>query len=463
MSEIFIKVKKSDIFPQAKQFKMNEGENRLGRKEDENDIVLADKNVSRKHSLIHVNKNEVKIEDAGSGNGTFLNGKKIKEAVSLKNGDIIKIGDTDFEVIMPGIKIEPKSLEQEKSKSDKSKKRKSFLVEIIILILVVLSLPLLVSKLSVKNNSNSLDLISPSSCSLSYMLLEHGLKFNHPPKWTRIKKVERHVFGFTYFKNTLLLFGTKYQGKDVTLVVDILDGLPSKISLDEVVDSKNEKYPRYLAHGTKYLSSKRVDINGKKAILCESEVFNLSKNLKSLEAYFVENNRRILVIAFTDAEIFSTFQPLFMHMIGSFKIDEWERPLKKPENVRLEVTRLMKSAQSLVERSSVQESNLYLGLKNFEDALILLNIYDYRDEDTLRADIIKIFKNSNEILNTKHKDLKFKIEKGQKLKQGDMVYEAAKEIINLIPDPEDQRHQDALKYYNKLKGSYSERFSDRKK
>jgi pSer/pThr/pTyr-binding forkhead associated (FHA) protein len=62
----------------------------IGRLPD-NDIVIDNLGVSRKHAVIHSWKNGYHVKDLGSKNSTFLNGEKVDNA-ELKNGDVITIG-----------------------------------------------------------------------------------------------------------------------------------------------------------------------------------------------------------------------------------------------------------------------------------------------------------------------------------------------------------------------------------
>lgn len=48
--------------------------------------------VSARHAVLTVHKNEVSLEDCGSTNGTFLNGTAVQKRKNLSNGDIIQIG-----------------------------------------------------------------------------------------------------------------------------------------------------------------------------------------------------------------------------------------------------------------------------------------------------------------------------------------------------------------------------------
>jgi sigma-B regulation protein RsbU (phosphoserine phosphatase) len=60
------------------------------------DIQLNSNMVSRKHAHLLLDDDGVKVEDLGSGNGTFLNGQKIEGQVKLKNGDRLKFGPILF-------------------------------------------------------------------------------------------------------------------------------------------------------------------------------------------------------------------------------------------------------------------------------------------------------------------------------------------------------------------------------
>jgi len=62
----------------------------IGRTND-NDIVLENRGVSRKHAMIEFNNNAAVIIDNESLNGTFVNNRKINEEV-LRNDDVITIG-----------------------------------------------------------------------------------------------------------------------------------------------------------------------------------------------------------------------------------------------------------------------------------------------------------------------------------------------------------------------------------
>lgn len=69
----------------------------LGRAQDAS-LFLPDPQVSRHHSLITKDGERYQVEDAGSHNGTFVNDIKTERRRVLRNGDIIRIGNTMVEV-----------------------------------------------------------------------------------------------------------------------------------------------------------------------------------------------------------------------------------------------------------------------------------------------------------------------------------------------------------------------------
>jgi pSer/pThr/pTyr-binding forkhead associated (FHA) protein len=60
---------------------------------DGNTIRLTEQNVSRKHARLTLRTGVLRIEDLGSYNGTSLNGSALSGVATLKDGDVILIGD----------------------------------------------------------------------------------------------------------------------------------------------------------------------------------------------------------------------------------------------------------------------------------------------------------------------------------------------------------------------------------
>jgi len=58
-----------------------------------NTLALEDALISRQHLLIRKEGGSIIAEDTGSSHGTFLNDKRIRGSVSLKDGDILQLGD----------------------------------------------------------------------------------------------------------------------------------------------------------------------------------------------------------------------------------------------------------------------------------------------------------------------------------------------------------------------------------
>lgn len=65
-------------------------------------IVLADGQVSRRHARFDVVDGIVYVRDLGSVNGTYLNGKRITEAVEVRPGDDIDVGTARITIAKMG-------------------------------------------------------------------------------------------------------------------------------------------------------------------------------------------------------------------------------------------------------------------------------------------------------------------------------------------------------------------------
>jgi predicted component of type VI protein secretion system len=86
----------------------------IGR-DEQCDLVIADRQVSRRHALIRLEDDRYLLEDLGSKNGTFVNGQEISEPWILKDADEIqialccKLSFVDAESTAPVLFEEPQS------------------------------------------------------------------------------------------------------------------------------------------------------------------------------------------------------------------------------------------------------------------------------------------------------------------------------------------------------------------
>ena len=61
-------------------------------------ITLSDTYASQLHARVFRREGALLVEDLGSTNGTYLNGRKVTRAAPVKRGDLVKIGGITFEV-----------------------------------------------------------------------------------------------------------------------------------------------------------------------------------------------------------------------------------------------------------------------------------------------------------------------------------------------------------------------------
>jgi len=57
------------------------------------DVTLKSRRTSRRHLECHCEGNQVRVRDLGSANGTYINGMRLTQATTLKDGDKIAIGN----------------------------------------------------------------------------------------------------------------------------------------------------------------------------------------------------------------------------------------------------------------------------------------------------------------------------------------------------------------------------------
>jgi hypothetical protein len=75
-------------------YQLYQGDTRIGRGKQANDIVFTDRAISREHVLIREEQGHFTIYDRASKTGTYINSRRIEGPLMLDHDDVIEIGDT---------------------------------------------------------------------------------------------------------------------------------------------------------------------------------------------------------------------------------------------------------------------------------------------------------------------------------------------------------------------------------
>jgi cardiolipin synthase A/B len=76
------------------RYALREGDTSIGRSK-ENDIVVADALVSRRHARVTLAEGACTLADLGTGNGTLVNGERVEGRRLLAPGDVVSIGGAE--------------------------------------------------------------------------------------------------------------------------------------------------------------------------------------------------------------------------------------------------------------------------------------------------------------------------------------------------------------------------------
>jgi len=87
-----------------------------------NNVVIRDDRVSRRHALVNAQGHEeFWLVDLGSGNGTYLNGRRVAQPTRLRDGDRIEIAEFHLvfhetqQIVAPSIPDDPDTAIEEKT------------------------------------------------------------------------------------------------------------------------------------------------------------------------------------------------------------------------------------------------------------------------------------------------------------------------------------------------------------
>jgi FHA domain len=89
-------VEDSDILAPETRFEIGDGLTSVGRSSGSNIVLRSDDYASGRHAQLTRHGGLLYVEDLGSTNGTFVNGRKTVGATPLRNGDTVRVGSTTF-------------------------------------------------------------------------------------------------------------------------------------------------------------------------------------------------------------------------------------------------------------------------------------------------------------------------------------------------------------------------------
>ncbi len=89
------------IGPQLLSWDLEDGSHRVGRNAN-SEVFLPHGTVSREHAVIRIDGERIEVEDLGSRNGTFVNGRGITGSSPLSAGSRVRFGSVDLMLLAPG-------------------------------------------------------------------------------------------------------------------------------------------------------------------------------------------------------------------------------------------------------------------------------------------------------------------------------------------------------------------------
>jgi pSer/pThr/pTyr-binding forkhead associated (FHA) protein len=89
-------VEDSEIFAPETRFQVGNGATSIGRSSSSDIRLGSDDYASGRHARLTRHGGLLYLEDMGSTNGTFVNGRKTVGATPLRDGDSVRIGSTTF-------------------------------------------------------------------------------------------------------------------------------------------------------------------------------------------------------------------------------------------------------------------------------------------------------------------------------------------------------------------------------
>ena len=89
-------VEDSEVLAPETRFEIRDGATSIGRSSASDIVLKSDDYASGSHAQLTRHGGLLYVEDLGSTNGTFVNGRKAVGATPLRHGDTVRVGSTTF-------------------------------------------------------------------------------------------------------------------------------------------------------------------------------------------------------------------------------------------------------------------------------------------------------------------------------------------------------------------------------
>ena len=89
-------VEDSEVLAPETRFVIRDGATSIGRSSASDIVLKSDDYASGSHAQLTHHGGLLYVEDLGSTNGTFVNGRKTVGATPLRHGDSVRVGSTTF-------------------------------------------------------------------------------------------------------------------------------------------------------------------------------------------------------------------------------------------------------------------------------------------------------------------------------------------------------------------------------
>ncbi|HEV8224326.1 MAG TPA: FHA domain-containing protein [Rubrobacteraceae bacterium] len=89
-------VEDSEVLAPETRFEIRNGATSIGRSSASDIVLKSDDYASGSHAQLTRHGGLLYVEDLGSTNGTFVNGRKTVGATPLRHGDSVRVGSTTF-------------------------------------------------------------------------------------------------------------------------------------------------------------------------------------------------------------------------------------------------------------------------------------------------------------------------------------------------------------------------------